>query len=108
MPSLTFSLLAWLDAHPGRALPVAELNKIPPVQWEAYFDDLAPICPARVAGEQADKQRNALRIEILPTGAPRCAEQSPDGRGRAWLWSGGSPTAYGLCWLAGCPRARDR
>jgi hypothetical protein len=35
---------------------------------------------------------------------PRCLMRSPDGRGMAWIWSGGSVLAYGLCEGCACPR----
>ncbi len=105
MPSLAGHLLAYLDEHPGCRAPDKAFDEIPAFQWEIYFADLAPLCPSRIEGERRGLQRNALRVELLPSGDPRCAKQSPDGRGRAWLWSGGSPTAYGPCCLTGCPRA---
>jgi len=92
----------------GRGLP-AELDLIPPWQWAVYFAELSPLFPsslAVVAGEDFARQRNALRVELVPSTGPRCSRRSPDGRGLAWLLSGGSALAYGTCCAAACPRAR--
>lgn len=86
---------------------VADVDAIPPWQWDIWFDDLAPICPSRVAvvpGRDFNRQRNALRMENTPSDEARCSQLSPDGRGLAWLMSGGSPFAYGKCLCRSCPR----
>lgn len=91
-----------------RGLP-AELDIIPPWQWALYFEELSPLCPsslAVVAGEDFARQRNALRVELVPSTGPRCSRRSPDGRRLSWLVSGGSALAYGACCAAVCPRAR--
>lgn len=44
---------------------------------------------------------NGLCVEI-GSPAARCKLKSPDGRGLAWLLSGGSVLAYGLCRMP-CP-----
>jgi hypothetical protein len=92
-------------AERGRSIPPDTLDEIPPEQWEVYFDELAPLCPSRMPVIPV-KQRNALRVEILPSRDPRCSRRSPDGRGLAWVMSGGDPLSYGLCALRACPRAR--
>lgn len=84
-----------------------EVENVPAYQWELRFFELAPLCPSiRYPQKGIDYpfQRNALRSEIIPS-AGRCLEQSPDGRGLAWMWSGGSVLAYGCCALSTCPRA---
>lgn len=86
-----------------------DLDVIPSWQWAIYFEELSPLCPsslAVVAGRDFARQRNALRIELLPSTAARCSRRPPDGRGLAWLLSGGSPLSYGACCAAKCPRAR--
>lgn len=91
-----------------RGLP-AELDLIPPWQWAVYFAELSPICPSAlrvVAGEDFARQRNALRVELVPSTGPRCSRRPPDGRGLSWLLSGGSALAYGSCCAQKCPRAR--
>ena len=45
---------------------------------------------------------NALNIESCFFPKPRCYLKSPDGRGAAWLLSGGDVLAYGVC-DADCP-----
>lgn len=76
---------------------------VPAWQWDAWWSELAPLCPSRLAVVPV-KQRNALRVEILPSRDPRCSQKSPDGRGLAWLLSGGDPLSYGVCCEAKCPR----
>lgn len=91
-----------------RGLP-AELDVIPPWQWVLYFEEFSPLCPsslAVVAGDDFARQRNALRVELVPSTGPRCSRRSPDGRGLAWFLSGGTALAYGTCCAASCPRAR--
>ena len=87
----------------------AELDGIPTWQWAIYFEELSPRCPSSLAvvpGEAFARQRNALRVELVPSTAPRCSRRPPDGRGLAWLLSGGSALAYGACCAVKCPRAR--
>lgn len=103
MPSLA---LIVIEAHEqGRAVDARSLDAIPPFQWEVYWADLAPICPSQLQPRPV-RQRNALRIEILPDSGPRCSRLSPDGRGLTWFLSGGEPLAYGPCRADTCPRAR--
>lgn len=96
-----------LEAAERGARP--ELEAVPPWQWAIYFEELAVLCPSSldvVPGRDFARQRNALRVELVPSTTPRCSRRSPDGRGLAWLLSGGSPLAYGACCVARCPRAR--
>lgn len=84
-----------------------DIDAVPPWQFAIWHDELSPLCPSRLAlqpGSDYRRQRNALRIEIVPSSS-RCSRRSPDGRGLAWLLSGGSPIAYGECRVAKCPRA---
>lgn len=83
-----------------------DLDTIPPFQFSEWFAELSRVCPDVLSarpGIDYNRQRNALRVEIVP-GSNRCKRQSPDGRGLAWLLSGGSPIAYGICGRASCPR----
>jgi hypothetical protein len=59
-------------------------------------------CPSRMEPRLERRPGNALNIEI---GTPmvRCSRMSPDGRGLAWLLSGGSMLAYGHCTSNSCP-----
>jgi len=62
-------------------------------------------CPSRRELEVERRPGNALNIEV-GTPLPRCTEKSPDGRGMAWVWSGGSLLAYGTCSASECPRLK--
>jgi hypothetical protein len=88
----------------GKPIATRTLDAIPPFQWEVYWNDLAPFCPSRLTPKPV-KQRNALRVELLPDSGPRCSRRSPDGRGLTWFLSGGEPLAYGRCEAGRCPRA---
>ena len=83
----------------------SEVDAVPAYQWRVYFDELSPHCPSSLPVVPRS-QRNALRIEILPSRDARCSRRSPDGRGLAWLMSGGDPLSYGLCALDACPRVK--
>ena len=94
-----------LDQH--AAGQPTNIESVPPWQFRIRFADLAPICPNRIhaqPGRDFDRQRNALRVEIVPSNLARCSRKSPDGRGLAWVLSGGSPLSYRACCEAGCPR----
>lgn len=91
----------------GLNVTAQDIESIPAVQWEVYWSDLSALCPSRLMPEPV-RQRNALRIEVLPDSEPRCSRQSPDGRGLAWFLSGGNPLAYGACRERGCPRKETR
>ena len=100
---ITLARLILDRAAAGLPPSSADLDAIPPVQWAVYWTDLAPLCSSRIEPSRG-KQRNALRIEVLPSDEWRCSRQSPDGRGLAWLLSGGDPLAYGACRERMCPR----
>lgn len=105
---ISLAHLTVVRAERGIAPTRAELDEIPAAQWSEWFRDLAPLCDDRHAPEVERRPGNALNVEI---GAPhpRCLLQSPDGRGLAWLHSGGSVLAYGPCSARSCPRvARER
>lgn len=75
---------------------------VPAWQWScAAHGDFAQGCDQRQQESVERRPANALNLEI---GAPRprCLMKSPDGRGLAWLRSGGSVLAYGIC-VAPCP-----
>lgn len=84
----------------------AHVADVPAFQWRIYWAELAPLCPSRLSVEPV-RQRNALRIEILPSTEPRCSRKSPDGRGLAWFLSGGDALAYGACCESGCPMTKE-
>ena len=64
--------------------------------------NVAESCQYRLTPETQRRPNNGLNVEI---GAPRfrCKLKSPDGRGLAWLLSGGNVLAYGVCTPFSCP-----
>ena len=86
-----------------------EVEAVPASQWRIWFEELRRVCPSALRGEAGRdyrRQSNALRTEMVPQGV-HCSLRSPDGRGLAWLLSGGSPFAYGQCSRSGCPRCKE-
>ena len=71
------------------------------------FGEYSAGCPDRIDLGVERRPANALNVEIGQP-MPRCQQQSPDGRGLAWLWSGGSPLAYGQCCRSACPLLIER
>ena len=59
-------------------------------------------CPHRMMLPVERRRGNVVTVEI---GAPmiRCQCKSPDGRGLAWLLSGGETLSYGICTPRACP-----
>lgn len=96
--------LEFLEANPNtrdedaRAL----LREIPDWQWGIWFKDLKTHCPDRRTPDPIRRPANALNVEIGQPSA-RCLRQSPDGRGSAWLLSGGDLLVYGVCRQSQCP-----
>ena len=82
----------------------AAINGVPAWQFATYFDLLAPHCPDRLEVDSARRPCNGLNVEI-GTPAPRCKQRSPDGRGLAYLLSGGDAIAYGRCHKNACKRS---
>jgi hypothetical protein len=102
MTSIARAILDRVEA--GLTVAAEDWESIPLAQWEIYEAELSAVCPSRITPYRV-KQRNALRIEVLPSDGPRCIRKSPDGRGSAWLMSGGDPLSYGACDRNHCPRA---
>ncbi len=100
---MTLAQLVLDRAALGLSPTATDIEAIPAAQWGIYWSDLAALCPSRLTPEPV-RQRNALRVELLPDSGPRCSRQSPDGRGLAWFLSGGNPLSYGACRERGCPR----
>ena len=96
-----------LDRHESGASTHEEFKLLPAWQMDERFSDLSPRCPSRRAPALERRPANALNVEI---GSPqtRCLLRSPDGRGLAWLASGGSLLAYGTCSYVDCPRRRNQ
>lgn len=107
MASYAYELLVAIDN--GKKPRVDHFNDVPPFQWDIWFSDLAPHCPDRLRdGTPMSLQRNALRCDFAwNDAAPRCGVRSPDGRGLAWVLSGGSPLAYGKCDANQCWRTKS-
>lgn len=89
----------------GQAVSPEDIEAIPKWQWEIYGPEIADVCPMRVKrDDRVSLQRNALRCDFAwADPQPRCSLQSPDGRGYAWLNSGGPVSAYGACKWRACP-----
>lgn len=66
------------------------------------FGAYSGACTDRIDVALERRPANALNVEIM-TPSPRCRQQSPDGRGSAWILSGGAPLAYGTCCRSSCP-----
>lgn len=75
-------------------------------QLDLRFAEVATVCRHRLAVERQPRPGNRLCIEHVAP-APRCVQQAPDGRGAAWLASGGDVAAYGACCPTGCPLGRN-
>lgn len=67
------------------------------------FGEYSAECIDRLGIDIERRPANALNVEYMSP-LPRCRQLSPDGRGTAWLASGGSPLAYGHCCRSVCPR----
>lgn len=110
MPTIAAEVLDWLVANPSTsASKRAELMKdVPAHQWAlpgGHWSDLAMHCGNRRDVPQEVRFMNRLSINLM-TPLPRCLYRSPDGRGLAWLKSGGEVLAYGLCEQVHCEHAK--
>lgn len=110
MPTIAADAIDWIDSHPS-ATPTqkaALVEQVPAHQWAldgGFWPDLSKHCCNRVEIHQEPRFMNRLSINVM-TPLPRCLYRSPDGRGLAWLKSGGEITAYGLCEKANCERTK--
>ena len=84
------------------------LDSMPPgARWQLdlRFGEVAAVCRHRLVVASHRRPGNRLVVEhVAPL--PRCVQQAPDGRGAAWLASGGEVAVYGACCLANCPLGR--
>ena len=78
-----------------------------PIKTLKTFGEYSEGCPDKLGIPIERRPANALCVEYMEP-APRCKQQSPDGRGSIWLLSGGSPLAYGRCCRSACPRLAER
>lgn len=109
MPTAAFMVLEWIDAHPDAspADRTSAVCSVPPNQWAllgGHWNELARHCGNRATVPEEPRFMNRLSINRM-TPLPRCLYRSPDGRGLAWLRSGGEVVAYGMCEQSHCERA---
>ena len=109
MPTIAYDVLEFLDKHPQTANTdkVRLLDQVPRHQWatpDGHWGELAKHCCNRVESAREPRFMNRLSIYTM-TPLPRCLYRSPDGRGLAWLNSGGEIEAYGRCEQVHCERA---
>lgn len=111
MPTIAFDVLDYIDSHRDLTQPQRQelLNQIPAQQWadpNGHWRELSEHCCQRVEVQEEPRFMNRLgfyRIQPLP----RCLFRSPDGRGLAWLKSGGEVESYGRCEQRHCERAKQ-
>ena len=99
MPTIASEVVDWLTSQPNATAndKALALKSVPSHQWAlegGYWSDLAPHCFNRIEVKREIKFMNRLAINVM-TPLPRCLYLSPDGRGLAWLKSGGEIEAYG-------------
>ena len=110
MRSIALDVLDALESRPELTAEQkrALLAGVPQQQWSVpggHFDDLAQHCCNRVEIRREPRFMNRLSINVMPP-RPRCLFRSPDGRGLAWLKSGGELEAYGRCEQDHCEHAK--
>ena len=101
--TITLALAHFDNGHAAAGQQVLD-GMQPGARWQLdlHFGAVAAVCRHRITVERPPRPGNRLCIEhVAPL--PRCGQQAPDGRGAAWLASGGDVAAYGVCCLAGCP-----
>lgn len=82
------------------------VDAVPSWQWRGpFWPELALHCGARVVAPLTPYNSDDA-FGICPERglSPRCLSRSPDGRGMAWILSGGSVADYGACSQRRCPR----
>ena len=110
MPTIAREVLDDIERHPdlSSSQKQALLAQVPSQQWaspEGWFNELSVHCANRAEIRQEPRFMNRLAIYALSP-LPRCLYRSPDGRGLAWLKSGGEVEAYGRCEREHCERAK--
>ena len=104
MISLARAQIQWAENFGKKQIPHKEISDVPEDQFAFWFSEIAPLCPDRVVPDLIPRKANALNIEFAGPRIARCKMRSPDGRGLAWLLSGGDITAYGFCVQTHCER----
>lgn len=112
MPSVAGDVVDLLAMHPNLSAEQrrALIDQVPGHQWAikgGYFNELSTHCCNRVEIQEEPRFMNRLAFYQL-TPQPRCLYRSPDGRGLAWLKSGGSVLSYGVCEQEKCERAKPK
>lgn len=110
MRSIALDVLDALESRPELTAEQkrALLAGVPQQQWSVpggHFDDLAQHCCNRVDIRREPRFMNRLSINVMAP-QPRCLFRSPDGRGLAWMKSGGELEAYGRCEQAHCEHTK--
>ena len=112
MPTIAADMLDWIASHP-EVDPISKaqaLSQVPAHQWACpggHWPELATHCANRVEVKQESRFMNRLSINVMSP-LPRCLYRSPDGRGLAWLKSGGEVEAYGRCEQSACEKAQPK
>lgn len=110
MPTIASAVLDWLGDHPNVPTEVKRevIKTVPAHQWAmpgGYWNELALHCNNRVEIKRSPRFMNRLAINVMEP-LPRCLFRSPDGRGLAWLKSGGELECYGRCEQQYCEHAK--
>ncbi len=94
---------SFTDVDKGLAALAAAGIEVVAFDRVTYTGTAVRKCPYRRELRTPRRPVNGLNVEI---GSPqdRCMLRSPDGRGLAWVLSGGSALAYGYCYPNSCPR----
>lgn len=109
MMTMAAAILDRIGATPGMsaAARASAVESVPRWQWLGpFWRDLAQHCRHRACVELSPYNSDdafGIRPEADKTYAPRCLRRAPDGRGLAWMASGGSLADYGECRSRGCP-----
>lgn len=109
MSSIALHVLEWLDLHQADAEQKRQLlAQVPAGQWACpggHWDELSKHCCNRVEIREEPRFMNRLGFYRMKP-QDRCLFRSPDGRGLAWIRSGGDALAYGSCEQQHCERAK--
>jgi hypothetical protein len=108
--TIAADVVDWLGTHPDADHKQKSelLKQVPHGQWAlpgGWWSELSVHCANRVEVPVEPRFMNRLSINVMSPTA-RCLFRSPDGRGLAWLKSGGEVLAYGRCEQGQCERAK--
>ena len=96
---IALTTLEWLARYPHASSPEKSsvIDQVPSHQWAArcgHWQELSQHGCNRDEVTRVPRFMNRLIINVM-TPLPRCLYRTPDGRGLAWLKSGGEIEAYG-------------